>query len=338
MSNPMKSAPLNINRRIGKPETVGSAIRRIPREEIKLTKEEVKPLIARMPAPHFSEPLLPIQHAINKLFGKDAQVMRRAFLQKNINIEDHYICVMSRTGAPPTAAQLMQGIEFEASEEINLKVRIPKPMLIYIHDGMLEEIKSFKLEEANQPQVAKESRKRPDWQIAYRKNMKIWKEKMRAVAFYIILKAIDDQFELNNRGFNTADAEMKILARKLGVSLNTVKSRFRLLNKYNMTYSQCDDVIYLHSVSKAGDGIGCPSADVNYTFKRISSNLKTFEYALDVVWEKQIKSLSMIEMLKRRISQPEERKALSEICGVHPLALNREVLLNAQIAAFHVQD
>ena len=300
---------------------------------------QVPPSEIKLPPPPKSEPLLPIHHAINKLFGKDAQVMRRAFLRTNIDIAEHYIQVMARTGAPPTAVQMMDCIEFEASEEINLKVRIPKPMLIYIHDGMMEEVVIFKQAEAEQPKEPRESRKRPDWQKPYRENMKIWKEKARAVAFYIILKAIDDQYNEDCKGFDDDDASLRILARKLGrKSVNTIKNRRDLLFKYKMAYRKGPDRWHLHSVSKAGDGIGCPAADVNYAFKRISSNLKTFEYALDVVWEKQIKSFSMIEMLKRRISQPEERKELSEICEAHSLCLNREVLLDAQIKAFHVQD
>ena len=323
------------NRRSGRrAEGVGSAVvSYIARSS---GKKEEKPVALRPPPA--SEPILPVHHAINKLFGKDAQVMRRAFLQKNINIEEHYINVMARVGARPTVAQLTEGIEFEASEELNLKVRIYKPILVYIHNEMFKEIESFKLEEANQRKVAKESRKRPGWQKSYRDNQNILKEKYRAFAFYTILKAVDDQYNTDCKGFDDDDASLKILARKLDCSLNTVKSRRDLLFKYKMAYRNGDNHWQLHSVSKAGDGIGCPGADVNYTYRRISSNLKDFEDALKLIWEKKIKSFSMTEMLNLRISEHEVRKELSDICGVHPLALNREVLLNAQIAAFHVQD
>lgn len=166
--------------------------------------------------------------------------------------------------------------------------------------------------------------------IAASEEIKRLRSLRKAFALFFLLKAHYDD------GFNWA--LIKDVAVKLNVSVNTLRSRLATLFEYKLVYEQ-HNVIKCYAFDRARAQMGIAPAANDTRYLRIKTDLKTFDYALDALYERD-RSQSIRNATTAKIRQNEElARELVIVCGelgIHatPSTVNRQHIQDAQAVAF----
>ena len=334
----------NITNRTHKAEPLVSAMRRsygLPGQE----PVHISPAIM---APAQLEPLMPLNPANNasvfiqalrdsgehnyKLYLNNRAMFYLELDQKTDRIVNMYKQAQGIDLIGGVHSPLGTAIQLNYDKVIKLKVRVSRPMLDHLYNSMEKATKEALLEKSEN---GKES---PGYK-SLRLELKRLRDLRKAIPAYHMLKAIEAEKKGQQQGFINTPTAWAEVGDKLHASKNTMLHRRTLLVSLGMAYTRGQS-FFLYSTGRAGAAIGCPGADFNYKYVHIVTNLKTFEYATDLIWEKE-KKMDMKHATKMRINHKltqEERIELSAICGCQPSKLNRAIIKDAQILAFTRPD